>query len=252
MLSYKLDILILILTMSGTLLFVFILERFWASEARKSHNDLIGWQLGTLGTTYAVILGFMLYTVWTNFGVADLNVDLEANSLRNLYHVAAGLPEAQRVALRNETRAYADAVIKYDWPDMAKAQLPRTSLAINEDMWKTVVSVHVGTPAEILAEDHAITELSALTEHRRTRLLQSQARVPAVLWCVLIVGGVVTIASACLFGSASSGLHSFHVFSFALLITLVLLAIADINRPFRGSVHINSLPFERARDNMVD
>ena len=38
---------------------------------------LMGWQLSVLGTTYAVILGFMLYTVWTDLGVANLNVDLK-------------------------------------------------------------------------------------------------------------------------------------------------------------------------------
>ena len=32
---------------------------------RRTYNDIIGWQVSVLGTTYAVILGFMLYTVWS-------------------------------------------------------------------------------------------------------------------------------------------------------------------------------------------
>jgi hypothetical protein len=250
MLTYKLNVLILILTVGGSMFFLFLLNRFWPSHKRRDHNDLIGWQLGILGTTYAVILGFMLYTVWTNYGAADLNTDLEANSLRNLYRIADGLPETQRVRLQQESREYADAVITYDWPDMNKGQLPSKSHVINQDMWKTVLSVKLATPSEILAEDHAITELSDLTAHRRTRLLQSQARIPGILWCVLTVGGVVTISSACMFGSANSGLHTFQVFGFSLLISLCLLAVADINRPFRGSVHISNYAFVRAQQNM--
>lgn len=43
------------------------LNRAWPAEKRHAYNDLVGWQLSILGTTYAVILGFMLYTVWTAY-----------------------------------------------------------------------------------------------------------------------------------------------------------------------------------------
>jgi hypothetical protein len=35
------------------------LNRIWPWEKRRPYNELIGGQLGVLGTTYAVILGFM-------------------------------------------------------------------------------------------------------------------------------------------------------------------------------------------------
>ena len=71
MLDTAQDILVILLLVSGALLFRYILQRFWPLDARVKHNDIIGWQLGILGTTYAVILGFMLYTVWINFGAAE-------------------------------------------------------------------------------------------------------------------------------------------------------------------------------------
>jgi hypothetical protein len=43
-----------------------------------------------------------------------------------------------------------------------------------------------------------------------------------------------------------------QVFSFSLLIALVLVAIADINRPFQGSVHVSDAAFHRAQQNMDD
>ena len=108
------------------------------------------------------------------------------------------------------------------------------------------------TPTEAVAEDHAITELSSLTEHRRTRLLQSAYRLPAIFWAVLLVGALLTIVSASMFGSANAKLHALQVFSFTLLITLVLLAIADVNLPFRGWVHVSNYAFVRAQENMQD
>jgi len=252
MLTLTQNIVILIVTMTCSMLFLALLNRLWPREQRTVHNDLIGWQLGILGTTYAVILGFMLYTVWTNFGDANLNADLEANSLRNVYRIAEGLPAPQRILLEQQCRAYAAAVVNYDWPEMHHSRLPEESHLLNRDMWKTLMSVKAAAPSELTAEDHALSELSALTEHRRTRLLQSTYRLPTIFWAVLLVGGLVTVISASLFGSANRTLHAVQVFCFTLLITLVLLAIADVNLPYRGWVHVSDYAFQRAQQNMND
>jgi hypothetical protein len=250
MLTLTQNIVILTLTMVGSMLFMAALNRLWPREKRQAHNDLIGWQLNIIGTTYAVILGFMLYTVWTDFGQANLNVDLEASALRNIYRLAEGLPEQQRVELQLQSRAYAQAVIDQDWPAMASAQTPEESHNINQAMWKTLMSVRAASPTEIVAEDHAISELSSLTEHRRTRLIQSRYRLPTIFWGVLLIGGFVTITSASMFGSGNARLHAIQVFAFTLLITLVLLAVADVNLPFRGWVHVDNYAFIRAQENM--
>ncbi|HYM05030.1 MAG TPA: DUF4239 domain-containing protein [Terriglobales bacterium] len=252
MLSFLQDVLILILASGGSLLLLAGLNRVWPREKRSAHNALIGWQLGILGTTYAVILGFMLYTVWTAFGAADLNVDLEADALRNVYRLAEGLPQQQHLQLESEARDYAKAVIEQDWPAMARDQIPEGSHEINQAMWRTLMSVKTASPAEFIAEDHALTELSALTEHRRTRLIQSRLRLPVIFWCVLLTGGAVTIFSTSLFGSDNAALHAIQVFSFTLLITLALLAIGDVNLPFQGWVHVSDFAFVRAQQNMQD
>jgi hypothetical protein len=252
MLNVTENIIVVLVTVAGSLFFLLLLNRIWPPGRRSPHNDLIGWQLSILGTTYAVILGFMLYTVWTNFGAADLNADLEANSLINVYRLAGGLPDPQRVQLQRLALSYADVTIERDWKQMADNQVPEASREINESMWKMLMSVKAASPTESTAEDHALSELSELAMHRRTRVLQSASRIPTVLWCVLIIGGAVTIGSACMFGAECTELHALQVFSFSLLISLVLVAIADIHRPFQGAVHVSSYAFRRAQENMKD
>lgn len=249
MLTLTQNIVILIGTMAASLLFMLGLNRFWPVPKRHTQNDLIGWQLSVLGTTYAVTLGFMLYTDWTNFNAAYLNAELEANSLRNIYRLAAGLPQ-QRTEIENLAKAYADAVVQHDWPDMAVGRLPEDSHQLNEQMWKTLMAIKVSSPSELMAEDHALSELSSLTLHRRTRLLQSTYQLPSIFWCVLLTGGVLTVLSVSMFGSSSPRVHTLQVFSLTLLVTLVMLAIADVDRPYRGWVHISSYAFERAQATM--
>jgi hypothetical protein len=241
---------IVLIAVSASLLFMWILNRIWPWEQRHAHNDLIGWQLSILGTTYAVILGFMLYTVWTNFGAAELNAEREANALGNLYRLAKGLPHAQGEKVELLARSYSQAVIDQDWPDMANGRAPEATNTMNDDIWKVLMSIEGASATEITAEDHALYELSTLSEHRRTRLLQSASRLPNILWCLLIVGGAVTIASSSMFGSANTILHALQVFVFSLLVILALVAVADIDRPYQGSVHVSDLAFRRAQQGM--
>jgi Protein of unknown function (DUF4239) len=249
MLTLTQNVLIVVLTMCGSLLFMVWLNRYWPVAKRHMQNDLVGWQLSVLGTTYAVTLGFMLYTDWTNFNAAYLNVEMEANALRNIYRIAQGLPQ-QRQQIEGLAIDYADAVLAHDWPDMAAGRLPEVSHGINEDLWKALMSIKVTAPSELMAQDHALSELSQLTLHRRTRLLQSSYSLPSIFWCVLLTGGVLTVLSVSMFGSASPRVHTLQVFSLTLLVTLVMLAIADVDRPYRGWVHISSYAFERAQQTM--
>jgi uncharacterized protein DUF4239 len=250
MLNYTEDWLVGILTVAASLVMIVGLNRIWPSQTRRAHNELIGWQLTVLGTTYAVIVGFMLYTVWTNFGLADANVSAEANSLVNVYHLAEGLPAAQRADLRKATTTYADVVVHSEWPAMARNENSFVATVQKEQMWRILMTVKTASATESTAEDHAITELSQMSEHRRMRQLASRSHLPGVLWCVLLVGGFLTVVSACMFGADNMTLHTLQVAFFSLLIALILIAIADIDQPFRGSVHVSDAAFLRAQQAM--
>ena len=250
MLGALADVVLILITVACSLATMMLLNRFWPFEKRKAHNDLIGWHLGVLGTTYAVILGFMLYTVWTNFGAASVNAEAEANALVNIHRLARGLPEPQRSEMRALAVEYANDVVKNGWPEAARGVISPESSRTSRKMWQTLMSIQSPSWTQITSEDHALYELSTLTEHRQIRQLEVTSRLPAVLWCVLLIGGVLTIFSACLFGQENAFIHGIQVLSFSFLIALVLVAIADIDRPFQGSVHVNDSAFTRAQVNM--
>jgi hypothetical protein len=252
MLDTSQNVFIVIISLACAFFLMAAMNYYWPAERRRAHNDLIGWQLSVLGTTYAVIIGFMLYTVWIEFGTADLNADAEANSLVNLYRLSDGLAPEQGAKLKVLARAYGDAVADQEWSEMARNTMPAETREIARQMWRTLMESKGSSPTEITAEDHALYELSALAGYRRIRLVQSASRLPGVLWWVLLVGGTVTVASTCMFGAANGVLHVIQVGAFTLLIALVLVAIADINRPFQGSVHVSDYAFRRAQMDMKD
>jgi hypothetical protein len=53
------NVLVVTAAVTSSLLFMAGLNTIWPGEKHQHYNDLVGWQLSILGTTYAVILGFM-------------------------------------------------------------------------------------------------------------------------------------------------------------------------------------------------
>jgi uncharacterized protein DUF4239 len=249
LLTFTGNIVILVLVMAASLVFTLAMNRLWPPAQRYSESDQAGSQLSVLGTIYAVTLGFMLYTVWGEYKAVELNIELEANALRDIYRLAQGLPH-DRAVIGRLTVAYATEVVERDWPEMNRGGTPEESYEVNEDLWKALLSAAIEKPMEIAAHDHALSELTLLTQHRRTRLLQNHYEIPGIFWCVLLVGGILTIVSVSIFGSRQPRIHMLQVLSLTLLITLVMLAIADIDKPFQGWVRVSDYPFRRALETM--
>lgn len=252
MLTMPEDVFIVLLSVSLAFGFLCFLHRFWPSSQRREHNEIIGWQVSVLGTTYAVIMGFMLYAVWTDFTAADVNANAEANSLVNVSRLAEGLPATQRDQIQKLARDYSDAMLSDEWPAMHAGGLGTKGHIIMGELWTAAIGTQPSSASEQTCMNQLITELAHLTECRRLRELQSEQKLPEILWVVLIGGGVITTLSSCLFGTDNFKLHVIQVLSLTLLLSLTLVAIADIDRPFQGTVHVKPMGFARARDTLAE
>ena len=248
MLSTWQNIVIIILVITLALGLLVLLRKLWPPALHREHNDLVGWQIGVLGTTYAVIVGFMLWNVWSNFQSAEINAELEANSLVNVYRLSQGLPSAQAAEIQRLARKYADVMLDDEWPAMSKQNFSPAGFGIIQQLWSVMVQAQARQAPDTLSLSQTLAELANMTQHRRIRQLQSRSSLPAILWIILIVGGVITIGSSCLFATENFRLHCILVFSLSLMVSLVLVAIADIDRPFQGSVHVNPDAFRLARE----
>lgn len=247
MLSYTQSGFLIIAAMAGSAVTVAVLNRVWPISHRKLVNDVTGWQLGILGTTYGVILGFMLYTVWNDFRVADINANLEASSLLRVSRIAAGLPSPEREELHALGMKYAEAAINQEWPAMQVQQDSHASEVVAGDMWKVLTEVKTDAGAGSNSLDHLTSALSDLTERRNLREQELQARLPVILWLLLMAGAGATVGSACLLGNDNKWLHYCQVMALTFVVSVALAAIADLARPFEGAVSVSPIAFERAQ-----
>ena len=232
------SITIIVASIAGAVLGLWLLQHYWTPSTRRAHNDVIGPSVSVIGTTYAVIVAFMLSGVWNDLQAARVNAEQEANSLVNVFRLAGQLPPESGPEVQKLTHDYASVMITEEWPAMAKERSSPAAHTINRKLWQRLTSVQPRNVTEQQVMDHSLSELTNMTEHRRLRLLESRKRLPPILWAVLIVGGIVTVGSTCLLGIEDFKLHVVQVFEISFLISLMLVAIAAIDRPFQGDVHV--------------
>ncbi len=227
---------------AGTL--VAILNRLWPVSHRKLVNDVTGWQLGVLGTTYGVILGFMLSTVWADFRNAELNVSMEAASVLNIYNIAAELPAPRNGMMRDLAIQYGDAVVHEEWPAMERSSESHAGGQIIRRMWDTLRESKIGPDGVSNSVDHLTTVITNLSERRNQRETQRRSRLPRLLWALLILGGVATVVSSCVLGNDTRWLHYCQVLALTFVVSVTLVTIGDLAKPFEGSVAVAPTSFE--------
>jgi hypothetical protein len=246
MLSYLQSSFLIILALVISVVMVAVLNRVWPISHRKLVNDVTGWQLGILGTTYGVILGFMLYTVWNDFHVAEINSNLEATSLLRVTRIAAALPSPEREEFRALGLKYADVVVNQEWPAMRVQQDNYASEVVGAEMWELLTRMRRTGKGEAGETDHLTSALGELSERRNLREQEFQVRLPAMLWLLLLAGAGATVGSACLLGNDSKWLHYCQVLALTFVVAVTLASIADLARPFEGAVSVRPVAFERA------
>lgn len=247
MLSITQNVIIIAGSVALAVAFLMFLRVVWDPVDRREHNSVVGWHLGVLGTTYAVLMAFMLSGVWADFESAQTNVEVEANSLVNLFRISSGLPITQRRQIQILSRDYANLMITEEWPAMRRVSLSPAGFRTTQQLWETLLQTDARSLVEQTSLNQALAALAMITEHRRIRQLQSRSQLPVILWVVLIAGAVITVGTLCVFGITNLKLHTAQVITASFMVALVLVAIADIDQPFQGSVHVRPDGFEFAR-----
>ena len=75
-------------------------------------------------------------------------------------------------------------------------------------------------------------------------MVEAEEGIPAVLWAVLVLGGIVTVGFTYLFGLENTWSHRLMVAAVAGLIGLVLFTIGALEYPFSGGARIGPGAFE--------
>jgi Protein of unknown function (DUF4239) len=239
--TFWLGVGIVILSVGLGLVGLVLTRRRFERSQLQPHQDVAGFLIAVVGVIYAVLLAFVVVIVWEDFGSADSTANSEADAVGNLYRDAIGIGGPQGRRLGTAVQAYAFSVANTEWPYMAQHQegSDETESALNV-VWGDVKRLRVPAGAATASDFdlQAVHDVSAATEDRRTRILESSSQIPGTLWAVLLVGGIITVAFTYFFGVESFWHHALMVSALAALIGLSILVILTLNLPYTGGVAV--------------
>ncbi len=221
-----------------------LVNRLVPTGLREEHNDVAGFIYAVVGVVYAVLLAFVVIAVWEDYEAARDTTVREADELAEIFFVAHQLPEPERSRLQELSRSYARVVVEEEWALMAEGRASPRAWETLDEIRGTVQGFDPRTEAGEVLYGEELDRVNALADARRERLLDAEVGLPAILWVVLVVGGLITVGFTYLFGLRSNVAHTLMVATLTAVLAMVLFAIGALEYPFSGTVRLQPLTFE--------
>ncbi len=114
-----------------------------------------------------------------------------------------------------------------------------------EELRQSVQGYEPRTDAQDALYAEALAEVDEVEDNRQFRLLAVDQGIPYMVWVVLVIGGILTVAFTYLFGMQSLRLHAVAVAGLAMLISLLLHTIGVLDYPFNSGVRVQPDAFEQ-------
>jgi hypothetical protein len=236
----------MILVGGGTLVSIaglLAVVRWVPLRLRAADHDVKAAFLSMAGVFYAILLAFVVVAVWTDFNEAGETSHDEVTRLSNLMRDSATFPAAAREPMRRSVLAYAESVVRDEWPSMTKGKASPLSDRLHEAMWEQWSRYSPRGPREQAFYSEGISRLNDVGATRRVRLIASRSTVPGAMWALLAIGFVVSIAFTYQFKMERLAMHVLCVGAIAALTGFVLFLIYALQYPFAGDVAVSPAPW---------
>lgn len=235
-----------ILVPAAATVVIHVLIRRFVPPARLSpHHDVAGFLVAVIGVMYAVVLGFVVVTVWETFDSAQQNADLEAGYVGDAFGASMALPEPIRTRMQRYLAAYALEVRDVEFGMLRHhEQDPRARLLLL-DVLHTLLTEQPppGNLVEAVRDQvrysAVVASVRQVADARRLRLIQAETRLPRAMYLALVLGGLMVMVFVFLFGVENRRIQFVMTATVAGCIGLLFGLIVEFSAPFTGSIRIS-------------
>jgi Protein of unknown function (DUF4239) len=191
------------------------------------------------------ILGLLAFMLAFTFGLAGARFEdrrkivlEEANAIGTAYLRTAIIPEPMRTEARNLFREYVDSRLEgVQEPGKLEEAIARSEELQNR-LWSQAVAAAEKERSPMTSL--FLQSLNQVIDLHATRLMAGlRSRVPAVIWIVLYLLGFLSMVMLGYNNGLASGKRSIAVIALILGFSLVLVLIADLDRPGKGMLQVS-------------
>lgn len=226
----------------------YLVRRYGLDEGRPDNNDAAGQVFTIVGGLHAVLVAFVLISLFDAVSAARDGSYMEADGLVAASWAVDSLPGPTAIQVRELSSEYASTAINSEWPRM------RAGSDVTEDGWRQLDALHAAVARAPADQDwqqdrkeEAQASLGEVYEARQDRLIgAAEESVGAVLWFALVLGSVISALMPNLFGGTKPVTHVIIVATLASTITLLLFAIYQLQNPYSSGANLQPDAFRAA------
>ncbi|SDJ97048.1 Protein of unknown function [Actinopolyspora mzabensis] len=230
----------------------YAVRRFGLDEGRPGNNDAAGQVFVIVSGMHAVVLAFVMVTLFDAVGVAREGAYREAQSLVAVSWAAEALSDETAQRVRTLSRAYAHTVIAQEWPGMRRDRgLSGNGWSQLDRIREAVLVAPASGEWQEGRKAAAMDRLRSVYQQRQDRLNMAFHRdVSTVVWFVLILGSVLVVLLPNLFGGTRLMPHVMIVSTLAGTLALLVFAVYHLQNPFAGDSRIDPAAFRWALERL--
>ena len=216
-----------------------------------SHNDIVSVFFASISVFYGVAVGLFALGAWQTYNNVDSNLALESAIVTELYRDVNRYPEPERSLLQNDLRIYVRKLIDVSWPQFRRGIADISNSGTLTSFYDNLAAYEPTTETQKLIHGETLKQFNRLLELRRLRLLSVTVGLPKVVWILVIVGAMATLASTWFFDTRSPMMHFWLTVLLALMLGMMIHLLASMDNPFRGDYSVSPDGFEMLYRNMM-
>src|SRR5689334_8839177 len=179
-----------------------VVRRWRQTRPTRYHKSPIAGDIfGVIGTGFAVILAFVIFTAFESYQKARDDTGIESVATRQMYSLTPYFEAQSRDRLKGDLLCYGRAVIYQEWPTMATGDSSPVVDQWTDWLDADMRSTPIATVKEIEVFNTWFNQSAARQEGRRGRLAEAAPYVPPFVWAMLGLLFVVVIGYEILFAS---------------------------------------------------
>jgi len=156
------------------------------------------------------------------------------------------LPEPLQTQLRSALVIYVEAVIHSEWAATGRQSESQQAWSALQKLWE--IYRGADPPRDERAKifySESLRQMNNLSDSRRTRLFANHGKVPTLMWVLLWLEGAIILGFTYFFGVRSIRSQCLMTIALALVVSLNLFLIQELDQPFSGLAQISAAPLEQ-------
>jgi hypothetical protein len=209
----------------------------------------------SVGTVVGAMLGLLAFMLAFTFGLAASFfqgrrevVLAEANAIGTTYLRAAMLPKSLGTEARNLLREYVDVRLEAAQGGNVEQAVSKSE-ELHNRLWSQVVAASENDRSPVTAlYVQSLNEVIDL--HAKRVMIALRSRVPGVIWMVLYLLAIISMAAMGYHQGLISTRRSLAVFALVFAFSVVIYLIADLDRPGAGMFRVSQQSMIDLRNSM--